>query len=316
MKLFGLQQTRGFAGRLAAHLGVPLAAHEERDFEDGEFKVRPLTPVRGEHVIVCQSLAADARASVNDKLIRLLVFCGALVDAGARHVTALVPYLAYGRKDKRTQPQDPITTSYVARCFEAVGIGSVVTIEAHGVATFENAFRCRKLNIDATNAFGAHFAGRVAGTNTRVVVVAPDVGGVPRAKAFAAALSARAGRDVGLAFVEKHRSGGVVSGALFAGDVHDALAIIYDDLVSTGGTIARAAHVARARGAREIHAAAAHGLLVGDAARTIASAGLASLVLADTVDDVGARCASLPSPWAVVDAAALVAPVFTSDWTD
>ena len=115
MKLFGLSQTSGFSERLSRHLGMPLAAHEERDFEDGEFKIRPLEKVRGERVVVCQSLAADRRMGSADKLMRLLVFCGAVKDAGADHVTAVVPYLAYWRKDRRTQWYDPVTTSYVAR---------------------------------------------------------------------------------------------------------------------------------------------------------------------------------------------------------
>ena len=102
MKLFGLNQTRAFAQRLAGQLGTALGAHEERDFEDGEFKIRPLESVRGENVFVCQSLAANGHASANDKLMRLLVFCGALKDAAAAEVTAIVPYPAYWRKDRRT----------------------------------------------------------------------------------------------------------------------------------------------------------------------------------------------------------------------
>ena len=149
MKLFGLNQTRRFAESLAAALGVPLAAHEEREFEDAEFKIRPLEDVSGARVAVCQSLAADSVFSPNDKLMRLLVFCGALKDAAAAHVTAVVPYLAYSRKDRRTQPSDPITTRYVAQLFEAVGVDAVTTVDTHSVATFENAFRLEDAVKDA-----------------------------------------------------------------------------------------------------------------------------------------------------------------------
>jgi ribose-phosphate pyrophosphokinase len=305
MKLFGLNQTRAFAERLAEQLRTNLAAHEERDFEDGEFKVRPLESVRGEHVIVCQSLAADGEASANDKLVRLLVFCGALKDAAAEHVTALVPYLAYWRKDRRTQPRDPVTTSYVAQLFEAVGVDAVATVDAHNAATFDNAFRCVK----ASRGPPAFVELRpVISSADRVVVVSPDVGGVNRARGFAARLATSVGHGVELAFMEKQRSGGRVTGELFAGDVRDAVVIIYDDLISTGGTVARAAAAAAARGARAVHAAATHGLLCGDAVSVLGAAPLQSLVVTDTVIDVRERCLGLRCRVHVLDSAALFTP--------
>jgi ribose-phosphate pyrophosphokinase len=306
MKLYGLNQTKAFAERLAAHLAVPLAPHEEREFDDGEFKVRSLDSVRGERVFVCQSLAGASHASPSDKLIRLLVLCGALKDAGAVEVTAIVPYLAYARKDRRSKPRDPVTTSYVARMFEAVGVDAVATIDVHNVASFENAFRCRKENLDATGLFALHIAPRAASAD-RVVVVSPDAGGVARARAFAGALGAEIGREVELAFLEKHRSEGVVSGALFAGDVRDAVVIIYDDMISTGGTIARAAVACAERGARAVHAAATHGVLSGDAARTLNGTPLASLAVTNTVADVDERRAGLHLESSVVDCTELFA---------
>jgi ribose-phosphate pyrophosphokinase len=313
MRLFGLNQTNRFAGRLAQHLDVSLAPHEEREFADGEFKIRPLDSVRGEHVVVCQSLAADRRMSSADKLVRLLVFCGALKDAAARHLTVLVPYLAYWRKDRRTQPRDPVTTSYVARLIEAVGIDTVVTIDAHNIATFENAFRCRKDHLEGAAAFADHFA-PLATAASRIVVLSPDAGGEHRARVFAGLLATRTERAVELAFVEKHRSLGKVSGELFAGDVRDALVIIYDDMISTGGTVARAAKAAAARGAGAVHCAATHGLFSGDAVATLNAASLASLAIMDTVDDVVERCAGLCGEWHVLDSTAVFARALT-EWS-
>jgi ribose-phosphate pyrophosphokinase len=306
MKLFGLGQTRAFAERLAVNIGVPLAAHEERDFEDGEFKVRSLESVRGEHAVVCLSLAGDSHASSADKLLRLLVACGGLRDAGAAKITALVPYLAYWRKDRRSQPRDPVTTSYVARLFEAVGVDAVVTMDAHSIATFENAFRCRKEHLEGAAAFATHFA-PLAAAAARTVVLSPDAGGQQRARVFATQLAARVGRPVAHASMEKHRGSGQISGEIFAGDVRDALVVIYDDMISTGGTVARAARAAHAHGARTIHAAATHGLLVGSAAEALGAAGIASIALMDTIDDVRARCAALRCAWQVLDSAAVFA---------
>jgi ribose-phosphate pyrophosphokinase len=313
MKLFGLNETGAFAQRLAEHLDLGLAPHEEREFSDGEFKIRALDSVRGEHAVVCQSLAADARMSSADKLLRLLVFCGALKDAAARRVTAVVPYLAYWRKDRRTQPRDPVTTSYIARLIEAVGIDAVVTIDPHDTGTFDNAFRCQKDHLEGAGAFADHFA-PLAATAKRVVVLSPDAGGGRRASSFRSLLASRTQGAVDLAFMEKRRSGGTVSGELFAGDVRDALVIIYDDMISTGGTVARAAKAAAARGAAAVHCAATHGLMSGDAAASLNAVALSSLVVMDTVADVAERCSRLQCKWHVLDSAAVVAAAF-SGWS-
>ena len=119
--LFALGESRQFGARVAHALGVALASHEERAFEDGEHKTRPLVNVRGRDVFVVHSLAGDLDQSANDKLCHLLFFIGALKDAAAARVTALVPYLCYARKDRKTKPRDPVTTRYVAALFEAVG---------------------------------------------------------------------------------------------------------------------------------------------------------------------------------------------------
>lgn len=312
MKLFGLGQTSAFARRLARQAGTMLASHEEREFEDGEFKLRPLESVRHEHAVVCQSLAADRRASSADKLMRLLVFCGAVKDAGATCVTAVVPYLAYWRKDRRTQPRDPITTSYVARLVEAVGVDEIVTIDPHDVATFDNAFRCGKRSLSAAPAFAAHFAERLAG-DERIVVLSPDAGGERRAREFAGLLAQHTSRAAELAFMEKQRSGGRVSGSLFAGDVAGATVVVYDDMISTGRTVVRAAEAALARGARAVHCAATHGLFSGDAVAALNSVPLSSLAVTDTVEDVADRCAALRCDHVVIDCTGLFAAALTGD---
>ena len=184
MRLFGRNASKEFAEGLGDRLGVWLASHEERDFEDGEFKARPLDSVRGEQVFVCQSLTSSNGQSANDALARLLFFCGALKDAGAEQVVALVPYLAYARKDRRTKPRDPVTTRYVAQVFEAVGVDAIVTVDVHNPAAFENSFRIGKENLEAAPLFAEHFA-PLASVVERTVVLSPDAGGVKRARAFA-----------------------------------------------------------------------------------------------------------------------------------
>ncbi|MGD9881371.1 MAG: ribose-phosphate diphosphokinase [Reyranella sp.] len=281
LAIFALEGSRPFGERIAAHLATALAPHEERDFEDGEHKARPLQAVRGCDTYVVHSLHGDDAQSANDKLCRLLFFCGALRDSGAADVTAVIPYLCYARKDRRTKANDPITSRYVASLFEAMGVGRVITVEVHNVAAFENAFRCPTWHVECAPILAAHFAPLVRGGS--VVAVSPDAGGAKRAQRFREELQSLTGQDVGSAFMEKSRSAGVVSGQVLAGDVRGATAIIVDDLISTGGTLVRAARACRAAGAGRVFAAAAHGLFMEGARELMTDSSFSGIVVANTV---------------------------------
>ena len=189
MLIFALDATRDLGTAVAGALGLELAPHEERAFEDGEHKARALISVRGRDVYVVQSLHGGPEASPNDKLCRLLFFAGAVRDAGAGRVTAVIPYLAYARKDRRTQLRDPITTRYVAQLIEAVGVDRVVVVDVHNLAAFENAFRCPTIHLEARPLFLAHLLPLLR--KQKVAIVSPDAGGAKRAEllreSFAAA---------------------------------------------------------------------------------------------------------------------------------
>jgi ribose-phosphate pyrophosphokinase len=279
--LFALEGSRPFAQCVADRLAAPLAPHEERSFEDGEHKARPLQNVRGHDSFVIHSLHGDDTESANDKLCRLLFFCGALRDAGAISVTAVTPYLCYARKDRRTKSNDPITTRYVASLFEAVGINRVIAVEVHNVAAFENAFRCPTIHVEFAPLIATHFARLLHGQE--MVAVSPDAGGAKRQESFRQELQRLSGGDVGAALMEKSRSGGIVRGSLLAGDVRDKVAIIVDDLISTGGTLIRAAKACRAAGATKVFAAAAHGLFMSGAPELMAEPAIDGIVVANTV---------------------------------
>ncbi len=182
MLLFACNGSREFGARVAEFLGVALSAHEERDFEDGEHKTRPLVSVRGKDVYVLHSLHGGPAESANDKLCKMLFFLGALRDNGASRVTALVPYLAYSRKDRQTKTRDPVMTQYVARLFEASGADCVVTLDVHNFAAFQNAFRCRTVHLDTRRLFAGLVPELVA--EGPVTVVSPDPGGIKRAQLF------------------------------------------------------------------------------------------------------------------------------------
>lgn len=280
-QLFALDASRAIGQRIADALHLPLSDHVERTFDDGEHKARPLVSVRGRDVYVIQSLYADDAQSVNDRLCRLLFFLGTVRDAGAAHVTAVVPYLCYMRKDRKTQPRDPVTTRYVAQLFEAVGVDRVLTMDVHNLSAYQNAFRCATEHLEARPLFVNHFAMQHDGAG--VAVVSPDVGGVKRAERFREGLSTTLGHDVPAAYVEKKRSGDVVSGGTLAGDVDGRTVILLDDLISTGTTLVQAAVACREAGAQAVYAAATHGVFVPAAAEKLAHEALDGIVITDTI---------------------------------
>ena len=280
LKLFCLAASTDLGVGISAALGIPLAAHEEREFEDGEHKARPLDPVNGADVYVIQSLHGGPQQSANDKLCRLLFFIGAIKDAGAARVTAVTPYLSYARKDRRTKPNDPVTTRYIAGMFESVGTDCVVTLEVHNPVAFENAFRCRTVALAGTPLFVDYVKGL---SDKKLSVISPDAGGMKRAELLHEALEVALGCPVGKGLAEKHRSAGVVSGDLFVGDVAGTTAMIVDDMISTGNTLLRAARSARQAGAERVIALVTHGLFMKGAAEVVADPAIDRLVVSDAV---------------------------------
>jgi ribose-phosphate pyrophosphokinase len=281
LRLFALHGTEKLGAKIARSLGRDLASLEERSFDDGEHKIRPLDTVAGCDVYVIHSLHGGPEESPNDKLCRLLFFVGSLKDAGAARVTAVTPYLCYARKDRRTKAQDPVTIRYLATLFEAAGVDAIATLEVHNEAAFENAFRFPSIALSAAPLL----VGRIIeiARGREICVVSPDLGGGKRADVLREALERATGRPIGKAFVEKHRSSGVVSGDLFAGDVASALCVIVDDLISTGGTLVRAAKAARVHGAKEVIACVAHGLFMPGAESALADMSIDRIIATDSV---------------------------------
>lgn len=258
MKLVTLGESQELAKRIADAAGLTLIPVEDRRFEDGEGKLRLLTEVRGDTICVIQSLYEDQELSVHDKLCRLLILMATLRDHGARRIIALVPYLCYARKDRRTKPRDPLTTRYIAQLFEAVGCDHIITFGIHNPAAFENAFRCETTRVDLGAVFQDVMAWRV--DDEPLVVMSPDPGGVKRAQLFRETLEERLGHPIGFGFMNKRRSGGVMTSGDAVGDFAGKTVLIVDDMIGSGGTMVAAAQQCRDMGAQNVYAVAAHGL--------------------------------------------------------
>jgi ribose-phosphate pyrophosphokinase len=299
MQLYALDPDEPLGPALAAALEEPLAAFEERCFEDGERKLRPLHDPHGHEAVIVAALhgvgasgpTMSAPTSPHDRLWRLMLLAATLRDHGAARVTAVLPYLAYARKDRRTQPWDPLSLRVLAQALESAGVAQVVAFEAHDTAAFENAFRVPVVNVPAWPVFEALAWSQLeAGP---VTVAAPDPGGVRRALALHTHLAARATHpthpthpthSIGFAMVDKRRSGGVLTGGhLVAGEVEGRTVLLVDDLVATGHTLAQAAAALKRAGARGVVALAAHGLFTSGAAQALAEPALDTLVVTDSV---------------------------------
>jgi ribose-phosphate pyrophosphokinase len=303
--IFALHASHELGIKIAAQLQLPIAAHEEREFADGEHKIRPLENVRDRDVYVVQSLYGDAKFSVNDKLCRLLFFIGALKDAGAARVTVVAPYLCYSRKDRRTKFQDPVTSRYIASLFEAVGSDCVVTLDVHNLQAFQNGFRCRTEHLGARTLFVDHFVA-VAG-NDKVTVVSPDEGGVHRSEAFRRAFAHKLGRHVDGGFMEKRRSQDVVSGEHIVGEFRGRTVIVIDDLISTGATLLRVAKACRERGAVRVLTAASHGLFSSNAAIVLSDFAIDQVVVTSSVPPFQLSGGGLAGKLLVLEIAPLLA---------
>ncbi len=280
MRLFALNSSRRLGESIARTLGRDLDPHEEREFPNGEHKARPLVSVDGEPVCVVASLNGDRRLNVNDKFCRLLFFVGALRDAGAQRVVAVIPYLAYSRKDRRTQPHDPVTTRYVAATLEAVGLDAVVTMDVHNPAALENAFRIPAANITTYEMFAAHFA-RTSGDSIDSIV-APDLGGLKSTRLFVEAYEEASGRALPYAVMDKKRVAGVVSGTGLIGDVGRHVLVV-DDMIGSGTTLCRAAETCLEAGAERVSVGATHGLFENGAPKLFDQPGIDGITITDTV---------------------------------
>lgn len=303
-RLFGLDGSRVFAQHVSRFLDSPVADHVEQHFEDTEPYIRSNVNVRGCDVYVISSLYADGNQSVGEKLAKLLFFLGSLVDASAKRITVVAPYLPFARQDRKTESRAPISIKYLAQCLEAVGASRVLTMDVHNLSAFQNAFRIPTDTLEAKNLIAdflcgvdgdghrqrplpveAHLPVPLVDDPDNLVVLAPDSGGMGRAKRFRNALERRlrTPNRIDVAYLDKERlSGNEVAGSKIVGDVKEKRVIILDDMISSGSTIAIAAGAVEKHGGRVWAACATHGLFVGKANEHLSH--VERVIVTDTID--------------------------------
>ena len=269
--LFAGTANPALAGAIADELGVRLGACSVERFPDGELSVQLNEPVRRREVFVVQPTAPP----VDDHLFELLAFADACRRSAATRITAVVPYFGYARSDKRHGRREPITASLVARLMEAAGVDHVVTLDLHA-AQIEGFFHIPVDSLTAVSTICQALRERLP---AGVVVVSPDTGRVPMATEYAHRLSAS------VVVLHKRRASGTETDVTHVvGDVRDRPCLVIDDMISTGGTIARAVEALVAAGARpEIIVGATHGLFVGEARAKLNHEAIREVFVTDSV---------------------------------
>ncbi|MFZ5816837.1 MAG: ribose-phosphate diphosphokinase [Bacillota bacterium] len=274
-KIFAGRATQYLAREICRHLGESPARAEIMKFKNDNLFVQILENVREREVFVVQTSCPP----VDENLMETLIMIDALKRASAGRITAVLPYYPYGRSDKKDQPRVPVTARLVADLLTTAGANRVITIDLHS-PQIQGFFNISCDHLTATNLFASYM--REKGLRAPVAV-ATDAGAAKRALSFARILS------YPLAIMEKHRLGNTdtVEMTSFIGDVRGREAIIFEDEISTGSTLLRAAELLRQQGAAEIYVCATHAAFAGDALERLQRSPIKEVVVTDTIPHSG-----------------------------
>ncbi|HBP19558.1 MAG TPA: ribose-phosphate diphosphokinase [Planctomycetes bacterium] len=268
--LFSGSSNKKLAAKIASYLGVSLGDLDLGRFPDGEIRVKIRSDVRGADVYIIQSTCTP----VNDHLMELLIMADALRRASAKRITAVIPYFGYSRQDRKDEGRVPITAKLTANMLQAAGIERVVTLDLHA-AQIQGFFDVPVDHLYASRVF-TKYARQLE--LPELVVASPDVGGMKMAWGYTKRLDAR------LAVIEKRRiSGEEVEVGFVIGDIKDKDVILVDDIISTGGSISKAASLLKEKGARKVYVMATHAVFCGRAVEKLRDAPIAEIIVTDTI---------------------------------
>ena len=270
LQVFAGNSHPGLAAAIMRELEAPLGRAFVGTYKNGETRVKLEENVRGSDVFVIQSICDP----YDHHLMELLLMVDALRRASAARITAVVPYYGYSKQEKKTTGREPISAKLVANLIATAGAHRVLSVDLHAPA-IEGFFVIPVDHLRASPLLARHC--KRDGLE-RAVAVSPDAGGVARAEDF----RARAGGSLGIITRRKPEEEGVEA-LDFVGDVEGKVAVVVDDMISTGITLDLAAQLLKERGAAEIQAAATHGIFAADALARLECAPVTRICVTDTV---------------------------------
>ena len=274
MKIISCTNNRELSKEIAKKLNKKLVNTKIIRFADGEVYVEINENMRGQDVFIIQSTCTP----VNDSIMELLICIDALRRASAKSITAVLPYFAYARQDRKVSPRSPISAKLFANLLMGSGASRVLTMDLHA-NQIQGFFDIPVDNLFAGPTFVQHIKKNIKSKN--LVCVAPDVGGVERTRAIGKRLSAD------LAIIDKRRSGPGKSEVMnVIGNVKNKVCVIIDDLVDSGGTIVNAAAALKSKGAKDVYAYVVHGVLTGEAVKKINTSKIKKFIISNSIMNI------------------------------
>ena len=273
MKLLSGTGNLELSKKIAQNLKLKLVNSNIKRFADGEIYVEVNENIRGNSIFVIQSISTPA----NDNLMELLICIDALRRSSAKNITAVIPYFGYARQDRKVVPRTAISAKLVSNLITNAGAHRIVTVDLHA-GQIQGFFDIPVDNLFSTPIFSKHIKKYIS--NKNIICVAPDVGGVERARALGQKL------NVGLAIVDKRRPAPGKSQVMnIIGNVKGKNCLLVDDIIDSGGTIVNAAKALKEKGAKDVYVYVTHGVLSGNAVEQINNSKIKKLILTDTIDN-------------------------------
>ncbi len=272
MKIFSGNSNIELAKEVANFAGIPLGDADVFKFSNDDSFVKINENVRGADIFIIQSTCMPT----NDNLMELLIMIDAFKRASAQRINCIIPYYGYARSDKKDQPRVPITAKLVADLLETAGADRVISVDLHA-EQIQGFFNIPVDHLISTPIFARHIKSNI--DNDDVVVVSPDSGGANRARELAKRLR------TGLAIGDKRRVDNNDNAEILniIGEVEGKVAILFDDIIDTGGSLTKIAQGLKDHGAKKVYAACVHGVLSGNAVEKIDNSPIEKLFITNTV---------------------------------
>ena len=272
LKIFSGRANPKLSKDICNFLNLPLGHIKFSTFPDGEIHCK-IEDVRGRDVYLVQPTCPP----VNDMLMELLIMIDTCLRASAERITAVIPYYGYARQDRKDEGRVPITAKLVANMLTRAGADRVLTMDLHA-AQIQGFFDIPVDHLYAASVLNRHFA-NMGHKSADLVIVSPDEGSIKRAVGHAKRLGGN------IAIIDKRRHGAeeTTQENIIGGPIEGKVALMFDDMIATAGSICGAAELVKAKGAKEIHVAATHGVFAGKAMERLAAAPIDSIVVTDSI---------------------------------